>query len=551
MYRYDAYDTKIIRERADQFRDQVARRLSGEISENEFKPLRLQNGLYMQLHAYMLRVAIPYGLLSSAQLHQLAHIARTFDKGYAHFSTRQNVQYNWPALEDVPKILDALADVEMHAVQTSGNCIRNTTSDHFAGVAPDELEDPRPYCELIRQWSTFHPEFAFLPRKFKIAVTGSPRDRAAVQIHDIGVRIVENEAGERGFEILVGGGLGRTPRVARVVREFLPKPHLLSYLEAILRVYNEHGRRDNKFKARIKILVDSMGVDDFRSAVEREWEEIREGALLLTDEELQRVAAAFAPPAYRELEGGAAEIQGKTLHPERRFAAWVRSNVHAHKQAGYAAAVITVKSPDRPPGDATADQMDAIADLAERFSLGEVVVTHRQNLVFPHVEIAQLESLWRALDELSLGEANYNRATDIISCPGLDYCNLANARSIPVAHALTDRLHELERLEEVGELTINISGCINACGHHHVGHIGILGIDKQGEEFYQLMLGGSSAEDASLGKILGPSIPRAEIVDAVDRVLDAYLDLREGADERFLDCVRRVGTRSFKERVYV
>ncbi len=550
MYRYDEHDATIIRERVAQFHDQVARRLSGEISENEFKPLRLQNGLYMQLHAYMLRVAVPYGWLSSAQLHRLAHVARTWDKGYGHLSTRQNVQYNWPALEDVPKILAALAEVEMHAVQTSGNCIRNTTSDHFAGVAREELEDPRPYCELIRQWSTFHPEFAALPRKFKIAVTGSPRDRAAVQIHDIGIRIVENEAGERGFEILVGGGLGRTPRIARSIRDFLPKADLLSYLEAILRVYNEQGRRDNKYKARIKILVDALGVDAFREAVEAEWAEIKDGAMKLTDEELARVAKHFEPPAYESLEGGDALLAGKKLSPNRRFAAWLESNVEPHKVPGYAAVVITVKSPGRPPGDITADHMDAVAELAERFGFGEIVITHRQNLCIPDVRIDQLEALWAELDALALGEANYFRATDIIACPGLDYCSLANARSIPVAQRLTERLHKLERLEGVGELTINISGCINACGHHHVGNIGVLGIDKQGEEFYQLMLGGSSAEDASLGKILGPAIPSDEIVDAVDRVLDAYLSLRNDG-ERFLDCVRRVGTRSFKERVYV
>jgi sulfite reductase (NADPH) hemoprotein beta-component len=551
MYRYDQYDKVIIQERVAQFRDQVRRRLEGKISENEFKPLRLQNGLYMQLHAYMLRVNIPYGLLSSVQVRKLAHIARSYDKGYAHFSTRQNVQYNWPALEDVPKILDELASVEMHAVQSSGNCIRNTTSDHFAGVTPDEIEDPRPYAELIRQWSTFHPEFAFLPRKFKIAVTGSPRDRAAVNLHDIGVRIVVNEAGERGFEILVGGGLGRTPRIARSIHSFLPKKDLLSYLEAILRVYNAYGRRDNKYKARIKILVDALGAEEFKRQVEEEWAFIRAGVMELTQEELERVASHFESPEYGNLDPADDDVSTKQLDPNRAFAAWLRSNVHPHKAAGYSAAVISLKRPGVPPGDARADELDVIADLADKHGFGRVVVTHRQNLVLPDVRSAQLRELWTALDELGLGLPNYNHAADIIACPGLDYCNLANARSIPIAEGLTQRLEDVDYLHDVGELTLNISGCINACGHHHVGNIGILGIDKQGVEHYQIMLGGSSAEDASLGKILGPALVPEDLYDAVDTILHTYLDLRQSPEESFLDCVRRTGTRPFKERVYV
>ncbi len=565
MYQYDQYDQTIVDERVAQFRDQVARRLSGEISEDEFKPLRLQNGLYMQLHAYMLRVAIPYGLLSSKQLRKLAHIARVYDRGYAHFSTRQNIQYNWPRLIDTPDILAELASVEMHAIQTSGNCIRNTTADHLAGVARDELEDPRPWCELIRQWSTFHPEFGFLPRKFKIAVTGAPTaDRAAVRIHDIGIRIVEaaTESAARGregesvqgartgFEILVGGGLGRTPRIAEVIREFLPREHLLSYLEAILRVYNRYGRRDNKFKARIKILVGALGIVEFRRQVELEWAHLRDGAMQLTQDEIDRMAAFFAPPPYRELPESDTYVASLALSPDRALGRWVKANVRPHKQPGYSIAMISLKAKGRPPGDATSEQMELIADLADRFSFGEIVVTHEQNLVLPHVESSALPELHAALAGAELAEPNIGRVTDIISCPGLDYCSLANARSIPVATRISERIDDLDYVHDLGEISLNISGCINACGHHHVGNIGILGIDKQGEEFYQLMLGGSADDDAALGKIVGPAFATNEIVDAVDKVLRTYIERRESADERFIDYVRRAGLAPFKEQLY-
>ena len=552
MYRYDAHDQQLVNERVAQFRDQVRRRLSGEISENEFKPLRLQNGLYMQLHAYMLRVAIPYGLLSTAQLRALALIARRYDRGYAHWSTRQNVQYNWPKLEDVPDILAELAAVEMHAIQTSGNCIRNTTADHLAGVARDELEDPRPYCEIIRQWSTFHPEFAFLPRKFKIAVTGSSSDRAAVRVHDIGLRIVEDPdgPGARGFEILVGGGLGRTPRIARRVRDFLPRRHLLSYLEAILRVYNQYGRRDNKYKARIKILVDALGVDEFRRQVEEEWEHIRDSALELTDEELARVSGFFASPAYEALESSDTMIQGWALGSDRAFGRWVAANTRLHKQPGYSVVMISCKARGKAPGDITADQMDGVAEIADAHGFGQVVVTHEQNLVLPDIKSSELHAVWRKLEALELAEPNVGRATDIIACPGLDYCNLANARSIPVAQEISESIDDYDYLHDLGELTLNISGCINACGHHHVGNIGILGIDKQGEEFYQLMLGGDAGEDAALGKIVGPAFQRDAIAGAVRTVLDLYLARRESADERFVDYYRRVGAKPFKELLY-
>ncbi len=553
MYQYDHYDQTIVDQRVAQFRDQVARRLSGEIGEDEFKPLRLQNGLYMQLHAYMLRVAIPYGLLSSTQLRKLAQIARKYDRGYGHFSTRQNIQYNWPRLQDVPEILAELASVEMHAIQTSGNCIRNTTSDHLAGVARDELVDPRVYCEIIRQWSTFHPEFAFLPRKFKIAVTGAPTaDRAAVRVHDIGIRVVPDpeDASRHGFEILVGGGLGRTPRIAEVCREYLPREHLLSYLEAILRVYNRYGRRDNKYKARIKILVGELGIAKFRAAVEAEWAQIHDGVLQVTDQEFDRVAAFFAPPAYRTFEPRDTYVAALKLGSDRALGRWVASNVIAHKVPGYSIVMISLKPKGKPPGDATAEQMELVAALAEQFGFGRIVVTHEQNLVLPDVESERLPELHARLTELELAEPNIGKATDIIACPGLDYCNLANARSIPVAVRIGERLDDLDYLHDLGDVTLNISGCINACGHHHVGNIGILGIDKQGEEFYQLMLGGSAGDDASLGRILGPALPSEDIVDAVDTILRTYLDNRESPDEGFLDYVRRAGFEPFKERLY-
>ncbi|MCX5745209.1 MAG: nitrite/sulfite reductase [Proteobacteria bacterium] len=550
MYQYDDYDRRIIVERAQQFRGQVARRLTGEITEEEFKPLRLQNGLYMQLHAYMLRVAIPYGLLSSTQVRKLAHIARTYDRGYGHLTTRQNIQYNWPKLTDVPAILDELASVEMHAVQTSGNCVRNITADHFAGIARDELEDPRPYCEILRQWSTFHPEFAHLPRKFKIAMTGAPgNDRAAVRFHDIGVRIVENAQGERGFEVLVGGGMGRTPLIGEVIREFLPKPHLLSYIESILRVYNLHGRRDNKYKARIKILVSALGIDEFRRRVDEDWEASRTPALELPDAEVARVSAFFAPPPYQVLPADD-QVGVIQLGRDRVLGNWVSNNVDAHKVPGYSAVVISVKQPGIPPGDVSDTQLDAIADIADRYSFGHVVVTHTQNLVLPDVRTSELPRLHAELRALDLGEANANKITDVITCPGLDYCDLANARSIPLSLEIAARFDRVDYLNDVGDVSIKISGCINACGHHHVGNIGILGIDKRGEEFYQLMLGGSPGNDASIGKILGRALAQDEIVDAVEKVLDRYLEIRESPDERFLDAVRRVGFDPFKVAVY-
>jgi sulfite reductase (NADPH) hemoprotein beta-component len=553
MYIYDEVDQTLVDQRVEQFRDQIARRLSGEISEDEFKPLRLQNGLYMQLHAYMLRVAIPYGLLSSAAMRKLAEISRVYDRGYAHFTTRQNVQYNWPRLQDVPEILAELASVQMHAIQTSGNCIRNTTADHLAGVARDELVDPRVYCELIRQWSTLHPEFAFLPRKFKIAVTGTPkRDRAAVRVHDIGIRVVPDpdDASQHGFEILVGGGLGRTPRIADVCREFLPREHLLSYLEAVLRVYNRYGRRDNKYKARIKILVGALGIEAFREQVEQEWQHIREGALHLSEADVQRIAARFPTPAYARLESSDTFVEALRLGKDRVLGRFVASNVVAHKQPGYSIVMVSLKPKGKPPGDATAEQMELLADLADRFSFGRIVVAHEQNLVLPDVDSRRLPELHALLAAADLGEPNIGKVTDIIACPGLDYCSLANARSIPIAVRIGERIDDLDYLHDLGDITLNISGCINACGHHHVGNLGILGIDKQGEEFYQLMLGGSASDDAALGKIVGPAFATHEIVDAIDTVLRTYVDNRESPDEPFLDYVRRAGLEPFKERLY-
>jgi len=548
MYRYDSHDQRIVEQRAAQFRAQVQRRLAGEITEDEFKPLRLQNGLYMQLHAYMLRVAVPYGLLSSAQMRQLAHIARTWDKGYGHFTTRQNIQYNWPKLEDVPAILDALADVQMHAIQTSGNCIRNISSDPFAGVAADEIADPRPYCEILRQWSTFHPEFAALPRKFKIAVTGAKTDRAAVAYHDIGLRIVEAPEGGRAIQVLVGGGMGRTPMIGKVIREDLPERDLLTYVESILRVYNRHGRRDNKYKARIKILVDAMGAEAFGAEVEADWRQIKDGGLALDAGELERIEAHFTPPKYATLADDPSVLEAPTLmDPE--FARWVSSNVVEHRQTGYRIVVLSLKNGELPPGDATHTQMDAVADIADDFSMGRVVVTHRQNLVLPDVELRRLHGLWRALRAIGFATPNVEKVTDVICCPGLDYCSLANARSIPVAQEISARLADLDTQFELGDIHLNISGCINACGHHHVGHIGVLGINKSGEEYYQLMVGGSNADDASLGVVLGRAFPRDGIVDAIEAVLRTYVD-RRGEDERFLDTTRRIGLDPFKEALY-
>ncbi len=549
MYAYDEYDKQIVTERAGQFKDQVRRRVDGKLSEEQFVPLRLMNGLYKQRHAYMLRVAVPYGLLSSEQLRKLAHIAREYDRGYGHFTTRQNIQYNWPELGDVPKILEELAEVEMHAIQTSGNCVRNVTTDHLAGVAPDELEDPRPYCELLRQWSTFHPEFTYLPRKFKIAFTGAKNDRAAVIVHDIGVRLVEGDGGEVGFEIIVGGGLGRTPVLGATIREFLPKKHLLSYTEAILRVYNQFGDRDNKYKARIKILVKTLGVDEFSRRVEEEWSRIKNGALTLTDEEIERVKAHFTPHDYDESAVEGQKALEQKLENNLQFRAWHNCNTDDHRADGYRVVYLSLKTPDVPPGDATADQMDAIADLSDRYSFGELRVSHEQNLVFTDVEVGDLYELWQALDELELATPNIGKLTDMICCPGLDYCALANAASIPIAHQINERFDELEELYDLGDLKIKMSGCINACGHHHVGHIGILGIDKRGEDWYQIMLGGSAENDASLGRWLGPAIAKTDVADAVEDIVEVYLENRQGG-EPFLQTVRRVGFDPFKERVY-
>jgi sulfite reductase (NADPH) hemoprotein beta-component len=547
VYRYDEFDRRFLEARVAQYRDQVRRRLAGQLSEDEFRPLRLMNGLYLQLHAYMLRIAIPYGALSPEKLRLLAKIARRYDRGYGHFTTRQNIQFNWIKLEETPDILAELAGVEMHGIQTSGNCIRNVTADPFAGVAADEIEDPRPYCEIIRQWSTLHPEFSFLPRKFKIAVSGAAADRAAVRVHDIGLYLRRNEAGEVGFEVLVGGGLGRTPMIAKTLRGFLPKRQLLAYLEAILRVYNAFGRRDNLYKSRIKILVHALGVEKMREEVEAEFAAMGESALALPAADIAAIAAHFAPPAYAAPEPDEAAALGFALAAEPALARWVRRNVAPHRVPGHAIVTVSLKPPGRPPGDASAAQMELLADLAERYSRGEIRVTHEQNLVLPHVRRRDLPALWRGLGEAGLATANAGLASDIVACPGLDYCSLANARSIPVAERLSERLAAREH--EIGELRIKISGCINACGHHHVGHIGILGVDKNGEEFYQITIGGSADEKAALGAIVGPAVPSAEVTDAVDALIDVYLDLRRDG-ERFAETYRRVGAAPFKEALY-
>ncbi len=549
MYRYDPLDQQLIDERLAQFRGQVERRVSGELSEDEFKPLRLQNGLYLQLHAYMLRVAIPYGTLASHQLRGLARVASRYDRGWGHFTTRQNIQFNWIKLEDAPEALAVLAEVQMHAIQTSGNCIRNTTTDQYAGVAADEIEDPRVWCEIIRQWSTFHPEFAFLPRKFKIAVTGSPHDRAAVRVHDIGLRMLKNDAGETGFEVFVGGGLGRSPFIGKTIRSFLPKQHLLSYLEAILRVYNRYGRRDNLYKARIKILVHETGIEKIREDVEAEWALIKDGALKLPQDVIDGITAQFAPPAYADLPAAppAALLEG--LRQDRDFAHWHRQNVVKHRQDGYAIVNISLKEEGKPPGDITADQLAAVADLAERYSFGEARVTHEQNLVLPHVAQADLPVLWRALKAQGLATPNIGLVSDIIACPGMDYCALANTRSIPIAQAIALRFKNWQRAQDIGELKIKISGCINACGHHHVGHIGILGVDKAGEEFFQITIGGSASDDAALGDLIGPALNEQDALHAIDTLVETYLGLRQEG-ERFLDTYRRVGLAPFKEKVY-
>ncbi|MEM7569422.1 MAG: nitrite/sulfite reductase [Pseudomonadota bacterium] len=549
MYQYDGYDKQAVRERAADFRDQVERRIAGKLSEAEFKPLRLQNGLYLQLHAYMLRVAIPYGLLSSKQMRKLAHIARTYDKDYGHFTTRQNIQYNWVKLVDAPDILDELASVEMHAIQTSGNCIRNISSDQFAGVAADEVEDPRPWCELLRQWSTFHPEFAFLPRKFKIAVNASPADRVGVKLHDIGITITHTEEGERRFAVYAGGGQGRTPMIAKLMREDVREEHLLSYLEAILRVYNRYGRRDNKYKARIKILVHETGEDAFRDEVEAEWQKIEGGPVDADIREFLRIEQYFAPPKYDPEATATAIEAAKRASRDEHFAAWVRNNVFDHKVDGYKAVTISLKPHDGIAGDATSAQMDAVADFADNFGFGELRVTHAQNLVLPDVKEGDLPALYDALKVHNLAEANQGLLTDMIVCPGLDYCALANARSIPVSQKIAKRFSDMGRLEDIGEVKLKISGCINACGHHHAGHIGILGVDRKGTENYQILLGGSAEEDTSLAQIIGRGFDEDGTVDAIETIIDVYKEER-GDGETFLETYRRIGMKPFKEAVY-
>ncbi|MEA2850649.1 MAG: sulfite reductase hemoprotein beta-component [Rhodospirillaceae bacterium] len=549
FYRYDDYDRTLVAERVEQFRDQVRRRLAGELTEEQFKPLRLTNGLYLQLHAYMLRIAIPYGTLSSRQLRKLADIARKYDRGYGHFTTRQNLQLNWIKLEDAPDALAALAEVDMHAMQTSGNVIRNVTADHFAGAALDEIEDPRIWCEIVRQWSTLHPEFSFLPRKFKIAITGSPNDRAAVRVHDIGLRLWRNEAGEVGFEVIVGGGLGRTPMIGKTLREFLPKDELLAYLEATLRVYNRYGRRDNLYKARIKILLHEVGAEKMREEVEAEYAEIKDGALKLPAETIESIARQFAPPAlpHRPAVVGAVEAL-KLEDPD--FALWLKSNVSPHRLAGYRIVTVSLKPAGAPPGDASSVQMEGVADIADAYSQGEIRVSHEQNLVLPHVAVEDLPVVWLALGRLGFAEANVGKITDIIACPGLDYCALANARSIPVAQSISNHFARIGLQHDIGDLKIKISGCINACGHHHVGHIGILGVDKNGVELYQISLGGDvDFGKTALGTILGPAVAADKVVEAVDALVATYLDAR-GEGERFVDTYRRIGAQPFKDRVY-
>jgi len=548
MYRYDQFDHQITAQRVAQFRDQIRRRLSGELTEDEFRILRLQNGLYMQIHAYMLRVAVPYGLLSAAQMRMLASIARKYDRGYGHFSTRQNTQFNWIKLQDVPDILTDLASVEMHANQTSGNCIRNITSDEFAGVARDEIVDPRPYAEILRQWSTFHPEFAYLPRKFKIAITGATEDRAAIAVHDVGLAAVKNAQGEIGFRVLVGGGLGRTPIIGTEICDFVPWQHVITYLESIVRVYNEYGRRDNIYKARIKILVKALGIEEFRRRVEADWQFTKDGPCTITVEELNRVAAFFTAPDYEQLPENDAAVAAQ-LRENKAFSNWMQRNVKPHKVPGYAAVVLSLKKTGIAPGDATAEQMDAAAELAERFSFGELRVTHMQNLVLADVRQSDLIALWQAARGLGMATPNIGLLTDIICCPGGDFCSLANARSIPLAKAIAERFDNLDFQHDIGEIELNMSGCMNACGHHHVGNIGILGVDKDGEEWYQVSIGGAQGNTSSLGKVIGRSFTFAQTPEVIARLLQVYVRERFD-DERFIETVRRIGHSPFKEYVY-
>lgn len=549
MYRYDEFDHEFVKARVAEFTDQVERRLVGDITEEQFRPLRLMNGVYLQLHAYMLRIAVPYGTLSPKQMRMLAYIARKYDKGYGHFTTRQNIQFNWPALSDIPAILSDLASVEMHAIQTSGNCIRNVTADHFAGAAADEFADPRPYAEILRQWSSVHPEFSFLPRKFKIAVTGAERDRAAIQTHDIGLHLKKNEAGELGFAVYVGGGQGRTPMVAKKIRDFLPEKDLLSYCTAILRVYNLYGRRDNKYKARIKILVHETGVEEFSRQVEAEWADLKDTELKLPDGDIAAIQTYFAPPELPARPGGDEAIKLARLD-SRSFGEWLDQNVITHFNPDYAAVTISLKGIGEVPGDATDSQMEVVADIAEQYGFDEIRVSHEQNLILPHVARADLRAIYDRLAEIGFATANSNLISDIIACPGLDYCALANARSISVAQNISNRFADLERQRDIGELKLKISGCINACGHHHVGHIGILGVEKKGAELYQVTLGGSADEHTTVGEIIGRGFGPDEITDAIETVVETYLKVRSGKDEKFLDAYRRVGPAPFKEALY-
>ena len=550
MYQYDQYDQNLVDERVEQYRDQTERYLAGDISDEEFLPLRLQNGLYIQRLAPMLRIAVPYGLMSSRQVRMIAQISRTFDKGYVHFTTRQNIQLNWPVLEEVPDILAELAKVEMHAIQTSGNCIRNTTTDELAGVALDEIEDPRPWCEIIRQWSTLHPEFAFLPRKSKIAVCGSEEDRAAFLLHDIGIQLIKNAQGEAGFRIYVGGGLGRTPVIASSIREFLPKEHLLTYLDAILRVYNRYGNRDNKYKARIKILVRAWTPAVFAERVDAEWQHLKDGPATLTGQEIERMKRFFSLPDYQSVDAETVEADVQVLAADNKgFSRWLDRNVSAQKQPGYAAVTLSLKPAGVAPGDVTDVQLEVIADLADRFSFGEIRTTHNQNIVLADVAKTELFSLWQQAKTAGLATPNIGTINDMICCPGGDYCSLANAKSIPVAEAIQRKFDDLDYVYDLGDITLNISGCMNACGHHHVGHIGILGVDKKGEEWYQIQLGGSAGKNAALGNVLGPSLSRGAVVDSIEAILDVYVENRL-LEESFLSTYQRIGQGKFKERVY-
>jgi sulfite reductase (NADPH) hemoprotein beta-component len=549
MYRYDEFDAAFVKERTAQFSDQVARRLTGELNEDQFRPLRLMNGLYLQLHAYMLRIAVPYGTMNSRQMHMLAHIARTYDRGYGHFTTRQNIQFNWPKLRDIPKILEDLASVEMHAIQTSGNCIRNITTDQFAGATDDEIIDPRPVAEILRQWSSLHPEFSYLPRKFKIAMSGSPSDRAAIRFHDIGLQATTNDLGEVGWQVWVGGGLGRTPMIGKMISGFVPHEHLLAYLESVLRVYNRYGRRDNKYKARIKILVHEEGIESIRSQVEEEFSHVKGGVLHLPQEELDRIGKYFAEPDYELVNETTVDVaREKILNP--LYGRWLDHNLHAHRQAGYVSVTISLKPIGGAPGDATDVQIDAVADLAAKFSHDELRVTHEQNLVLPHVKITDLPAVYAALVEQGLAEGNAGQITDMICCPGLDFCALANARSIPLAQEISRKFGSPERQAEIGDLKIMISGCINACGHHHVAHIGILGVEKKGTELYQITVGGDATEQAAIGDILGHGFVADDVPAAIERLVDAYIARRESPTEAFIDAYRRLGEAPFKEALY-